>query len=267
MLWSGSRKNNIPLGAPMASLEETLVPVYFYHRYQVEAVSKLLGGMDYTYSLRGDGQTITDIISPGRQRAALDALIGTLQAEILALDERVLRLIAPRSLGSQRGRETFTARSDPVFDPLAAAEAAAGHSIGMMLHPARATRLVQFHARDDKYPALEETIDRLIQGTWKRPREPGYLAEIGRAIDQAALYHLMYLAADKDAAPQVRAVAESKLGELMAWLKKRLRRVQKNDEAQSAHYQYAIASIARFLDNPAQVELSPPAVMPDGSPI
>ncbi len=259
--------DNIPLGTPMALLEETLVPVYYYHRYQVAAVAKLLGGMDYSYALRGDTQTVTRIVSPDRQRAALDALIGTLQADVLALDERVIGLIAPRPLDFQRGRETFTTRSDPVFDPLAAAEAAAGHSIGLMLHPARATRLVQFHARNDKYPALEETIDRLIQGTWKASREQGYLAEIGRAVDQAALYHLMHLAADNDAAPQVRAVAASKLGDLMAWLETRLGRVQKNDKAQSAHYKYTIAAIARFLENPTQVELSPPAVMPDGSPI
>ena len=77
----------------------------------------------------------------------------------------------------------------------------------------------------------------------------------------------MHLTADEDATPQVRAVAQNKLGELLTWLKTRLSRVQKNDEAQSAHYQYAIAAIARFLENPTEVELSPPAVMPDGSPI
>jgi len=259
--------SNIPLGAPMASLEETLVPVYFYHRYQVEAVAKLLGGMDYTYALRGDGQTVTEIVSPGHQRAALDALIGTLQAETLALDDRVIRLIAPRTPDSQRGRETFAARTDPVIDPISAAESAAGYSIGLTLHPARAARLVQFHARDEDNPALEETIDRLFDGTWKTEREKGYLAEIGRAIDHATLFHLMHLAANEDAAPQVRAVARNKLSELMAWLNSRLRSVQKNDTAQSAHYQYSIAAIKRFLENPTEVELSPPAVMPDGSPI
>jgi hypothetical protein len=259
--------SNIPLGAPMASLEETLVPVYFYHRYQVEAVAKLLGGMDYTYALRDDGQTVTEIVSPSQQRTALDALIGTLQVETLALDERVIRLIPPRMLDSQRGRETFATRSDPVFDPISAAETAAGYSIGLMLHPARAARLVQFHARDENNPALEETIDRLLDGTWKTAREKGYLAEIGRAVDHTTLFHLMHLAADEDATPQVRAVAQNKLSELLTWLKTRLSRVQKNDEAQSAHYQYAIAAIARFLENPTEVELSPPAVMPDGSPI
>jgi hypothetical protein len=178
-----------------------------------------------------------------------------------------LRLIAPRPLDYQRGRETFASRTDPVFDPLAAAEAAAGYGVGMILHPARAARLVQFHARDEKYPALEETIDRLIEGTWKSLREKGYRAEIGRTADQAVLYHLMHLAADKEAAPQVRAVAESKLGELMSWLNTRLSGRQKEDEAQKAHFLYAISSIARFLENPDQFELSPLAVMPDGPPI
>ena len=258
---------NIPLGAPMASLEETLVPVYFFHRYQVEAVVKLLGGMNYTYALRGDGQTVTEIVSPGVQRAAMTALINTLDPAVLAIDERILRLIPPRSLNSQRGRETFAARSDPVFDPVVAAEAAASHSIGLMLHPARAARLVQFHARDEKYPALEETIDRLIDATWKDSQENGYRAEIGRAADQALLYHLMSLAANKEAAPQARAVAESKLRDLMAWLESNLGRTQKRDEAQGSHYQFAISAIARFLENPAGIELSAPAVMPDGSPI
>jgi hypothetical protein len=223
--------------------------------------------MNYTYALRGDGQTVTEIVSPGVQRAAMDALIETLRPEVLALDERILRLLAPRSPGSQRGRETFTARSDPVFDPLVAAEAAASHSIGLMLHPARAARLVQFHARDEKYPAFEETIDRLIDATWKNSQENRYRAEIGRAADQVLLYHLMNLAANNEAAPQVRAVAESKLRELMVWLESSLGRTQKRDEAQAAHYLFAISSIARFLENPAGIELSAPAVMPDGSPI
>src|SRR5436853_1338643 len=33
----------IPAGAPMATLEEVLVPIYLLHRYQVEAAAKSLG--------------------------------------------------------------------------------------------------------------------------------------------------------------------------------------------------------------------------------
>jgi hypothetical protein len=260
-------QHNIPLGAPLASLEETLVPVYYYHRYQVEAVAKILGGMDYNYAVRGDGQTVTEIVPPPRQRTALDALTETLQPDVLALEERILRLIAPRSLDSQRGRETFMARSDPVFDPVAAAEAAADHTIGLILHPARVARLVQFHARNEDYPSLEETIERLLEVTWKSERDRGYHAEIGRAADQVLLYHLFRLAANPDAAIQARAVAESKLGQLMSWLNTHLKHEQKKDAAQGAHMLFAISSIMRFLENPALFELSPPAAMPDGSPI
>jgi len=41
----------------------------------------------------------------------------------------------------------------------------------------------------------------------------------------------MSLAANNEAAPQARAVAESKLRELMAWLKSNLGRTQKSDDA------------------------------------
>src|SRR5437660_4966652 len=36
-------ENNIREGAPMATLEDVLVPLYMYHRYQVEAAAKLIG--------------------------------------------------------------------------------------------------------------------------------------------------------------------------------------------------------------------------------
>ena len=41
-------ENNIPPGAPMATLENVLVPVYLAHRYQAEAAIKLVGGVNYT---------------------------------------------------------------------------------------------------------------------------------------------------------------------------------------------------------------------------
>ncbi|MBW3654754.1 MAG: zinc-dependent metalloprotease, partial [Gemmatimonadetes bacterium] len=46
----------IRAGRPMATIEEALVPLYLHHRYQAEAVVKVLGGMSYTYALRGDRQ-------------------------------------------------------------------------------------------------------------------------------------------------------------------------------------------------------------------
>ena len=51
--------------APLADLEEVLVPLYFAHRYQIEAVSKLIGGVEYTYAIRGDNQ-VTNKVVPSR---------------------------------------------------------------------------------------------------------------------------------------------------------------------------------------------------------
>ena len=53
----------------MSTLEDVLVPVYLLHRYQTEAASKVLGGLYYTYAVRGDGQKITERIPGAEQRA------------------------------------------------------------------------------------------------------------------------------------------------------------------------------------------------------
>src|SRR5258708_11250008 len=116
-------ENNIREGAPMAALEDVLAPLYMYHRYQVEAAAKLVGGEDYTFSLRGKGDTNPQIISPEEQRRALNAVLGTLKPDALALPESVLRLIPPRPPGYPRTREDFRIRTAPNFDALAPAEA------------------------------------------------------------------------------------------------------------------------------------------------
>ena len=112
-------ENNIREGAPVATIEDVLVPIYMYHRYQVEAAAKVVGGQDYTFSLKGKGDRNPQIVSPGEQRRALAAVLDTLKPEALALPESLLRLIPPRPPGYQRTREDFRIRTQPVFDALA----------------------------------------------------------------------------------------------------------------------------------------------------
>src|SRR5258705_12301166 len=64
-------ENNIRDGAPMATLEDVLVPPYMYHRYQVEAAAKVVGGQDYTFSLKGKGDLNPLRFAPEEQRRAL----------------------------------------------------------------------------------------------------------------------------------------------------------------------------------------------------
>ena len=78
-------ERNIRPGAPMATLEEALVPMYFFHRYQTEACAKLLGGLNYRYALRGDGQPVAELLSPQQQLRAMEALMEMQKIDIATL--------------------------------------------------------------------------------------------------------------------------------------------------------------------------------------
>src|SRR5580704_4309121 len=112
-------ENNVREGAPLATIEDVLAPIYMYHRYQVEAASKLIGGMDYTFALRGDGELPTQIVAPTEQRRALAAVLATLKPETLALPESLLKIIPPRPPEYPRDREDFKIHTSPAFDALA----------------------------------------------------------------------------------------------------------------------------------------------------
>jgi hypothetical protein len=51
-------ENNIRKGTPMAMLEDVLVPIYLFHRYQIEAVSKSSWWLVLFLCRKGDGQMI-----------------------------------------------------------------------------------------------------------------------------------------------------------------------------------------------------------------
>jgi uncharacterized protein DUF4953/uncharacterized protein DUF5117 len=276
-------ENNIREGAPMATLEDVLVPLYMHHRYQVEATAKLVGGEDYTFSLRGKGDRNPQIIAPEEQRRALAAVLDTLKPENLALPESLLRLIPPRPPGYPRTREDFRIRTYPNFDGLAPAEAFANHVCDFLFNPERAARLVEFHARDPRYPGWDEVLDKIIAATWKapigpakRPQPPAsaarkypfaidYESEVQHTVNMVVLSELMALAANERAANQVRAIAEFRLDLLRTWLinERNLTR----DQNQQAFLFYAANQIKRFQEDPKKMNLTRPGDPPDGQPI
>jgi hypothetical protein len=258
-------ENNIREGAPMATLEDVLVPLYMYHRYQVEAAAKLVGGEDYTFSLRGKGDKNPQIISPEEQRRALTAVLNTLKPEVLALPESVLRLIPPRPPGYPRTREDFRIRTAPNFDGLAPAEAIANHICDFLFSSERAARLVEHHARYPGNPSFEEVLDSILTSTWKVPMGSTYHTEIQHVVNMVVLNELMSLAASERASNQVRAIAEFKLDELKTWLSAQ-QRVTGNIN-QKAYLLYAANQIKRFQDDPKKMNLTKANDPPDGQPI
>jgi hypothetical protein len=258
-------EKNIRDGAPMAMLEEALVPIYFFHRYQTEAASKIIGGLNYRYALRGDGQPVTELVSNAQQMKALDALLNTISPSALALPQSLIKIIPPRPIAYQRSREVIKTHTDLTFDPIAAAESATDMVFSLILNPARATRLVQQHALDGQQPSLEYVIDKIFSNTFKSTSRNGYDGQLQMLANHVLLNNLIRLALNKDASAQTRATASLKIDQLDAWLMERLK-ISLAEEWR-AHYKYELTMIRSFKDDPKKFETENLLAPPPGQPI
>ena len=258
-------ENNIKPGAPMATLEEVFVPMYFFHRYQAEATAKIIGGLNYRYALRGDGQPITELLTPQQELNALEALLKTVQPSALMLPENLLRIIPPRPLGYERHRELIKVRTELTFDPLAAAETAADLIFSLILHPARANRLFEHHSRDARLPSLESVIDKMVSASMKQTARPGYDGATQLAIDHALFTNLTKLALNNDAAAPTKAIALMKLEQLKAWLSSKASVTL--DEEWKAFYSYLSGQIIKLQSSPEEFKQENLLVAPPGQPI
>ena len=228
---------------PMASLEEVLVPLYLHHRYQVEATASTVGGLYYIYAMRGDGREPVRFAPAAEQRAAVQALIGTIKPSELALPADLLKKIPPRPSGYGRTRELFPRYTGQMFDAITPAVVAANMTVGLLLNDARAARLVEQHALDPSMPGLEWVLDELITATSKPQTASPYEAEIGRAVQRVVMEHMMTLAGSADM-PQVRALATARL---LPW---KTMNAPTATGADAAHRAALGEDIRRFLDRP-----------------
>lgn len=258
---------NIPAGAPLASLEEVLVPIYLLHRYQVEGAAKLLGGVDYSYAVRGGDAPHVSPVAAEQQTRALNALLDAIAPQTLTLPEHILRLIPPRAFTMDRHRETFDIRTAVTLDPVTIAEAAADQVVWLMLHPARATRLVEQHARNAELPGLQDVLQRLVYETWKREAGEGLMGQVHRSINDVVLRRLMKLAQEETASPMARAHAAEVIRDLEIYLlnaKPGFRPMSADTEAQ---FRDAANRIRRFQERPESFSFPDEPELPPGSPI
>lgn len=260
---------NIPVGAPMSELENKFLPLYLHHRYQLSAAIRTIGGVYYTFSVREtNGPLPKDPAPPvpaAKQREALAVILSTLDAKELVVPENILRLMPPVASGYRSGRsELFSKRTDPIFDPIGAAEIAADLTISGLLQPDRAARTLDQNAADKNSPGFKEVADGLVKATWQsRLSADPAIAAVQRAVQSLTVTRLMDLAADADARPQVRAIANDVLRSLASTLK---RTPATGDTA--AHYRFTVENIERFLSRPPEPrKQTSPLVTPPGDPI
>jgi hypothetical protein len=252
-------ENAIPVGAPMAQLEETLAPLYLMHRYQCEAAVKIIGGLDYRYQLRGDGQMNAAIVSAEEQRKALRAVLKTLSVESLTLPESLLKLFPPKPPGFERTRESLPAYTGLTFDPIAAAESAADLTLAALFDPERAARLIEYHARANT-PSLGEVIDAALAVS-RPPQQPlnavsGLAAQVQSAVYARTVESLLTLAANPAASVAVRAVVNAKLDQ-----------VKKHGDVNSPLDAYLTRRIQLLQNEPAKFVAEKPVEAPPGMPI
>lgn len=249
--------DNLPEGRPQSDLNAAIVPIYLYHRFQTAATAKLIGGVSFTY---GEEAGPGEIVPPARQRAALEAVLDTLDPKALDLPDEVLSHLTPR-LGSwsfaDNDRELFRKTAHPAFDTVSAAETAADLTFDVLLHPQRAARLVEFHRRDSNNLSLDDVLDRtrrqvLSGGTSERT------GEIALAVRARYAYALMDLA-ESDSGPVVKMSADKGLQDLAADLRR-------SGEAGNI---WISDRIVAFLQRPvtAAAPTKPAKALPPGSPI
>ena len=259
-------EHNVAAGQPLAELQEVLATVYFHHRYQLEAAAKVVGGMEYSYALRGDGQPVAATVAADRQRQALEMIAGILSPELLDLPDRVLNLLLPRPFEHERNREMFASTTEPAFDALGAAATAADQVVQALLEPARLGRLIDFHRRDPSLPGPRAVFDVLLERAFAEAAEgeSSRHTELRHVIRRVIVDRWLALAADHATGPAVRAHLE------LALRQARSRLPEFADFATAWPYDVALAGdIDRFL---GRAETSAPAghtpsPLPPGSPI
>jgi Met-zincin/Domain of unknown function (DUF5117) len=258
-------ENAVKPGAPLAQLDDTLVPLYLLHRYQTEAAIKLIGGLDYRYNLRGDGQPLPEIVSPDEQKKALDAVLKTLSPETLTIPESILKILPPHPPGLSKTLESFPSETGLTFDPVATAESAADLTLTVLLDPARASRLVQYHMRVGSAPSLRGVLEAVSKATAERP-EGGHTmsSEVERAVEFRALEAMFSLAMNPAASTQARAIARSHIEDLhQQWTTT----PAPTDTAEAIHRKAMIERIDEFEKDPAKFVPVKPVQAPPGMPI
>ncbi len=209
-------------GEPMFLLRERFVPIYVMHRFLLSSVTKHIGGMEFRYALRGDGQVPTQIIPAEKQREALQTLLTALHTDELTVPERILELMAPAPWGYSEDDRSFSSPATPAADQLEFARALSARIFSELLEPRRTARLIAFADRDPDLPTLEEVLETVTRQMFG-PANTGELSlwmreetrpAIRRIVQRMYVEALMEAAGSSQTVAEARAAAEWELGRI-----------------------------------------------------
>lgn len=249
-------KDNIRSDEPYSVLEDVFVPLYFFHRYQTEAAVKVIGGLDYNYAVKNDGETIVKPIDSDDQRTALNSVLKTLSAETLVIPEEKLALFPPRAYGYSRTRESFKGKTGVAFDPMSAAVTASDMTLELLLHPERVNRLIVQKTIDPNQMSLEDVLLNIRLNSFNNDYKDPYKMEVQQLINERILIHLMNLAINDKALLQVKVKVNKAIDRSIA--------IMDESSEYKVHFE---KMIEEFRNHPEKFKLQSVPKIPDGSPI
>ncbi|HSF52509.1 MAG TPA: zinc-dependent metalloprotease [Algoriphagus sp.] len=251
--------NAIRTGEPQAILEEVFVPLYLMHRYQLEATSKLIGGLDYTYKIKGDNQSVQKWIPAKDQIDALNALLTTISPAQLEVPAHVLALIPPRPFGYGRNRETFPSRTGPTFDPIAPAENIVDATFSFLFESGRINRIYLQNLQDKSLPGFESVLSQVTSQVFSNSMPGGLKDEIKLMTEAKLVDHLIVLSKNPNASQTVRAITRIELEKIAA--------MSGGTSVLAAHKKYLRDKIEAYLELPEELTVQETLNIPDGAPI
>ena len=250
--------HQLRVGEPYSVLNDRLVPMYFLHRYQAEAIVKLIGGVDYSYGVKGPIPFEIATVAVETQKEALTAMINSLSSEVLAIPKSLLKQLPPTAFGYSATRESFRSQTGRVFDVLGAPASLGKGIMQMILNPERVSRLIQQKALDANQLSFDQLANELTKSIFKKQYRDSYHQAIQTQLKESYLNVLFGLHANNNTTASVKAISFGVIKRIENGLKK---------NTLEPHRAYYINKIKRFLDDPEAYEVQETPVLPDGSPI
>nr|WP_241664382.1 zinc-dependent metalloprotease [Ningiella ruwaisensis] len=256
--------NSLPVGEVYSSLEERLVPIYYAHRYQLDALVKQISGINYEYAVKQANEEAPSVsaVNADIQKQALELMVQSASVEYLSLPQNLLNLIPPKAYGSARNRESMGSRMGIAFDPITAAESAAGYSMTILLTPERLNRLYYQHSQNENIPSiemlLERVFDELVLKSDKSGKNESQAAALANRIRYVTLSAFFDALSSDLLAPEVKVAMQAQLMEYEDSLSK----MRRNAEAK-----VLLRHIAHYWEHgvwPLATQIIP---LPPGSPI
>jgi len=200
-------------GEPASRLASRFPLVYLFHRYALGAAINVIGSAKIPPALVGDGQAPVAIWPDASQREALQLVLRALDPKELEIPASLWKLLAPTEPDDEDA-ERFNSSAGYLFTKEDGARAVADIVAGGLLDAQRMQRLAVIANMNAGTLSPGEVVGALVKTAFGArppgaggPLTTGGLNPIGDAVRAQVAEHLMLLAGDGTASPEVQATA------------------------------------------------------------